>query len=675
VPLRHFYNLISPRTLSIRSTFTVTQGDTDTICPIVLVTMSVEQDGNDIIQYPQRQIRLTRENDSIPIGRASQSTHADRRAAEGNALFSARVVSKNHAEMKANFDNNTVFIRDVENKHGTFLNGEMLQSPMQVHHGDQLRFGAQAYDKGATFAATTLNVGLQFRNDTSKPFTVVVPDDEASDVVDEDSTDEEYDDDDDEVVVTSSVPLVGNMIDLTQDNCSKVLSSIAPVSSGAVAPAPYLSGNGRNSDIIDLEPNVWGEVFRGNGAGSSQRPLSIEAEDVRPMEGDVSEDEDESDASTEYSEDGIDWMAQEGNVDEPNDDEDGKRFPMARLTGWAADVGLENIHHHLVPDEEFLRDQAQTMAYIGASSEPQQPAINSGELPQESTAAAADPAVQTAPPHPAFSLSSVLNPESESPNTSPFFVTSEEAVPTEEEYQELPDIGSDETPESDDNMTTEEDEPEIRLEPISSDLWLATSPPPAPIEPAKVSDPEAYTGPSPLLASGQEFLSSPPPASMLERSLEKHRRYDYDGAHMLSAHAFQTHKDNAKRTEIGIHDLVIQSPSEPPSRKRKAGGISEVSPLEEVWAKQTSKATSKTLDASHLAVSSSAHVSAKATANTDQHRQDTYTLLRAQTSHARPAKRMRIRSILEKVGYAALGGAAVGAAMFSSLVLTAPNFS
>lgn len=46
-----------------------------------------------------------------------------------------------------------------------------------------------------------------------------------------------------------------------------------------------------------------------------------------------------------------------------------------------------------------------------------------------------------------------------------------------------------------------------------------------------------------------------------------------------------------------------------------------------------------------------------------------------QTDDARPAKRMRLRGIAEKIGYAALGGATVGAAIMTTLIYTAPSFT
>lgn len=115
---------------------------------------------------------------------------------------------------------------------------------------------------------------------------------------------------------------------------------------------------------------------------------------------------------------------------------------------------------------------------------------------------------------------------------------------------------------------------------------------------------------------------------------------------------------------IKINDIIDTAPTPQLKLKRKADDISDATDVElRMWAKASSapSVTKITVDSS-----------AKKTLPVDNVVVAALAPANHIASEARPAKRMK--KLLENVGYAALGGVAVGAGLFTVLVATAPDF-
>lgn len=123
-----------------------------------------------------------------------------------------------------------------------------------------------------------------------------------------------------------------------------------------------------------------------------------------------------------------------------------------------------------------------------------------------------------------------------------------------------------------------------------------------------------------------------------------------------------THKP---RSGLGINDIINTSSTMAQSLKRKADDISEATDAElRMWAQSSTSSTDDPMGSE-----SAADPKAPAAVSSP----GTETLPAAPDAPApRPTK--RLKKLLENVGYAALGGVAVGAGLFSVLVATAPDF-
>jgi len=134
--------------------------------------------------------------------------------------------------------------------------------------------------------------------------------------------------------------------------------------------------------------------------------------------------------------------------------------------------------------------------------------------------------------------------------------------------------------------------------------------------------------------------------------------------YMTSAVNFNaaTHKP---RSGLGINDIINTASTTTNSLKRKADDISDVTDAElRMWAQSSTTSNDDTKD------------SLDATASDVRGEiPDARTEVVPSVSDApapRPTK--KLKKLLENVGYAALGGVAVGAGLFSVLVATAPDF-
>jgi hypothetical protein len=150
------------------------------------------------------------------------------------------------------------------------------------------------------------------------------------------------------------------------------------------------------------------------------------------------------------------------------------------------------------------------------------------------------------------------------------------------------------------------------------------------------------------------------------QSLKRAPSPEYD---MTSAVKFNESKAKSVRSRLSIHDIIENSSRDQPPQKlgpkvgekRKAGDISNVIENEiREWASLDASNPSEVASLDSMAAKSGQQaMAADASA--------------PQADDQRPAK--KLKTILERAAYAAVGGVAVGAGLFFSLVATAPDFA
>ncbi|RDL38094.1 uncharacterized protein BP5553_05527 [Venustampulla echinocandica] len=183
------------------------------------------------------------------------------------------------------------------------------------------------------------------------------------------------------------------------------------------------------------------------------------------------------------------------------------------------------------------------------------------------------------------------------------------------------------------------------------------------------------TGKSIHYKQKQAGLTPPVPGMQSNSSPELHNRPpiidptatlspEYD---MTSAVTYNQSKAKSTRSRLSIHDIIESSSRDQSAQvsgskagdKRKASDISDVL-TDEVRAWASSRDVSKSLDTTIPNCPPKISCQSAEPAATP-------------ALNERPAK--RLRTILERAAFAAVGGVAVGAGLFLSLVATAPDFS
>ncbi|KAI1635322.1 hypothetical protein F4809DRAFT_651224 [Biscogniauxia mediterranea] len=147
---------------------------------------------------PERRLVLTRKAPSIRIGRASKVPTKGFVAAKENAWFDSPVMSRQHAELIANFDTSpkTVSIKDAGSLHGTFHTPNdgagketrlEAQKPTKLANGDILRFGIDIFRSKETFPPCSVDFLMEEKAQQpsrSTQGTFSVPDDIDEDEID-----------------------------------------------------------------------------------------------------------------------------------------------------------------------------------------------------------------------------------------------------------------------------------------------------------------------------------------------------------------------------------------------------------------------------------------------------------------------------------------------------------
>ena len=187
----------------------------------------------------------------------------------------------------------------------------------------------------------------------------------------------------------------------------------------------------------------------------------------------------------------------------------------------------------------------------------------------------------------------------------------------------------------------------------------------------------------------KQRVASPPPETSSEQASS-------------SAAPIDTHKSDAdssaRRTHVGISDIVNQQTPEPrKTAKRKADDISSTTREEELWAGDVCDLCDSDIEITRLTPdisnqpSSFRQLSPPTSNASESEKMETSEPRQGEESVAvsvavpvaiaaaevpeRPAKRVRMMQIAERVGYAALGGVTAGAMIVGTLIYTAPTFS
>lgn len=113
--------------------------------PTVIVRLEVVNEDEAGESHTFRYLTLESPSYSVHIGRGSRSGSKDLYPAENNAWFDSRVMSRDHAILRAQLGTKTLTIEDVGSMHGTYLDDVKLSKfqPQVVHDGDAIVFGAE----------------------------------------------------------------------------------------------------------------------------------------------------------------------------------------------------------------------------------------------------------------------------------------------------------------------------------------------------------------------------------------------------------------------------------------------------------------------------------------------------------------------------------------------------
>lgn len=133
---------------------------------VVHLSLSAQGKSSSEIPFPDRHITLDEENPSVIIGRASKVSSKGFLPDEDNGWFDSAVMSRRHAEIRADLTTKKVRIQDLGSLHGTYLNNQPHKLPCDVSRdlqpGDTIRFGVGIERCGENFAPATVQVGIVF---------------------------------------------------------------------------------------------------------------------------------------------------------------------------------------------------------------------------------------------------------------------------------------------------------------------------------------------------------------------------------------------------------------------------------------------------------------------------------------------------------------------------------
>ncbi|KAI0456874.1 hypothetical protein F5B21DRAFT_465955 [Xylaria acuta] len=207
----------------------------------------------------QRRLVLTPSRPAVSIGRSSKDHSKGFVPADDNAWLENPVMSREHAQLFAEFDDNprAVYLKDVNSFHGTYLStsdecnkGRQLvpNEPVKLTHGDIIQFGIDIFRANKTYPPCFVDFLVEAM--TQKPDDLphrsfTVPDD----VDDEEDEDCENEDD----LTITAVHTRSDPIDLT----SAWSPSVAPdyLTGARLSTGSAANGN-TSSNVVDLTSDV-----------------------------------------------------------------------------------------------------------------------------------------------------------------------------------------------------------------------------------------------------------------------------------------------------------------------------------------------------------------------------------------------------------------------------------
>lgn len=130
----------------------------------IKVSLTLTALNNDSIFPSIRMITLCPKNPSIVVGRASRSPNKALHCAIDNAWLDSPVISRDHAIITLDSKRQSLTIQDTDSMHGTRLNDFQMTShiPANLYNGDNVTFGAEVKRGSKIFAACTLQVKFDF---------------------------------------------------------------------------------------------------------------------------------------------------------------------------------------------------------------------------------------------------------------------------------------------------------------------------------------------------------------------------------------------------------------------------------------------------------------------------------------------------------------------------------
>lgn len=257
-------------------------GDNDVV--VTLVATGRTQAG-----IPERNITLTRMAPTARVGRSSKVSAKACLAAENNAWFETPVMSRDHAELTADFDNKTIAIKDVGSLHGTFIRHKATpqtedrvaaQTSVTLENGDQIRFGIDIHRHAEKFPPcvvdfdTTWHSLPELAKKSPNTFSVPYGSDDEDQASDTDSV----------IVMEQNLPAITKKSNITID-LTTAESSTTPQRTIALAPSSATLTRGTVVDLTS-EPDVddISMMARYSPVPSSRRSLSTSpASHAEPM--------------------------------------------------------------------------------------------------------------------------------------------------------------------------------------------------------------------------------------------------------------------------------------------------------------------------------------------------------------------------------------------------------
>ncbi|KAK5987511.1 hypothetical protein PT974_11642 [Cladobotryum mycophilum] len=265
------------------------------------------------MSFPDRRILLSKWKPTMPIGRTSKR-NSDYEAAENNAWIDSAVMSRDHAELRLDTQQQKIILKDVGSLHGTFCNNTRLGQNQghALQTGDVIQFGIPIDRGHDTFPPCNLRAAIEFgaSSPEERPMVFAVPDE--TDVEDMSSDDEDVGVEHSSRIlehnqIRPALPnTASNVIDLTSHNYVDLTSNDNTIQRVDFSPANSreTSSNHVRHEMADVdqpsspESSVADSELPGSRIPSP--PETVEISEEEPMSSPESYDEgNESDGDEE----------------------------------------------------------------------------------------------------------------------------------------------------------------------------------------------------------------------------------------------------------------------------------------------------------------------------------------------------------------------------------------